>query len=106
MAKKFKNAVPNVTRHDRPAREKISDVFRLYDNEVGTLNEALRTSLIYLSDAKSEAQRDILKQHIRNEWSNVSNQPFPEDAFSSSMPRQQSGKRTGKNPMGGKRVKK
>ena len=102
----MKYAIPNSVMQNRPAREKISDAFRLYDNEVGTLDEALKKSLIYLSDANSEAQRDILKQHIKNEWSNVSNQPFPEDAFSSSMPRQQSGKRTGKNPMGGKRVKK
>jgi len=102
----MKYAIPNSVLRDRPAREKISDAFRLYDNEVGTLDEALKKSLIYLSNTNSEAQRDILKQHIRNEWSNVSNQPFPEDAFSSSMPRQQSGKRTGKNPMGGKRVKK
>ena len=102
----MKYAIPNSVRQDRPAREKISDAFRLYDNEVGTLDEALKKSLIYLSDSNSEAQRDILKQHIKNEWSNVSNQPFPEDAFSSSMPYQQSGKRTGKNPMGGKKVKK
>jgi len=106
MDKNFRGAIPNVTRHDRPIREKISDAFRLYDNEVGTLGEALKISKYYLADATSETQRNLLKQHIRNEWSNVSNQPFPEDSFSSSMPRQQSGKRTGKNPMGGKRVKK
>ena len=93
MAEKFRGAIPSSHFQNRPAREKISDFFRLYDNEVGTLDEALKKSLLYLSDANSETQRDILKQHIRNEWSNVSNQPFPEDVFSSSMPRQRRGKR-------------
>ena len=83
MSKKFKNAVPNVTRHDRPIREKISDVFKLYDNEVTTLNSALHLANLYLKDVTSETQRNVLKQHIRNEWANVSNQPFPENAFGS-----------------------
>ncbi len=55
--------------------------FDLFDSEQIPLDEALSRAVGELRKAKSRGEYSRLKQVIKNQWSNVSNQPFPEDAF-------------------------
>jgi hypothetical protein len=64
-----------------PPEDHIGVAFHLFDNEQISIDEALNRAVSQLSKANTEAHRDRLKQQIKNEWSNVSNQPFPKDVF-------------------------